>query len=205
MWRRDLVPLMTFAVGVASACETRTSRHQASTTSTAPQVATDSGSSPPRVSGDVSRLNASDLLGLRYGAGIKPPSAVAPLGGWLILPDSTQAWAPEFRITEAYYGSGRVLLLERVYRCAASNSLVWEIVAVQRLPPFPPGYVLARGTCSFGRRADGSIAAIVRAGVERGKPFRVISQAWRADLNRRAFSESPLDGLRCFNKPFNGR
>jgi len=52
---------------------------------------------------------------------------------------------------------------------------------------------------------DGSIAAIVRAGVETGEPFRVISQAWRADLNRRAFSESSLDGLRCFNKPFDGR
>ena len=49
------------------------------------------------------------------------------------------------------------------------------------------------------------LAAIVRAGVERGEPFRVISQAWRADLNRRAFSESSLDGLRCFNKPFDGR
>ncbi|PYO41743.1 MAG: hypothetical protein DMD33_12145 [Gemmatimonadetes bacterium] len=92
-----------------------------------------------------------------------------------------------------------------MYRPDASNSLIWEIIAVQPLPPFSPGYVLARGTCSYGGRADGSIAAIVRAGVERGEAFRVTSQAWRADLEVHRFSESSLDGLRCVNKPFDGR
>ena len=39
----------------------------------------------------------------------------------------------------------------------------------------------------------------------RGEAFRVTSQAWRADLEVHRFSESSLDGLRCVNKPFDGR
>src|SRR5207244_11918978 len=142
-----------FAPGLAAACETRTSGHRASTASTAPQLAVDSGPSTPRISGDVSRLNASDLVGLRYGAGTRPPSGLAPISGWLILPEGTPAWAAEFRIREAYYGIARVLLLERVYRPDASNFLIWEIIAVQALPPISSGYLLALATCIFGRQA----------------------------------------------------
>lgn len=148
-------------------------------------------------------MNPNELVGLRYAAGTRRPPDLAPFAGWIILPDGARR--ADFRIIEAYYRTAHVLLLERVHHREAGNPLVWEVVGVLSLPPVPRGYVVVRGTCSFGGRADGSIAAIARGGVERGAPVRAVIQAWRADPEAGDFAEIHVNGLECINRPFDGR
>lgn len=184
------------------ACEAQP-RYRGSSTSTAPQIGRDTAPAPPVASRDAPPPDVGQLVGVRYGAHTGRPRGLAPFAGWLILPERKIEFA--FRITDAYYGSARVLLLEHLYRRDPPDDLLWEVVAVLTLPSIPPGYTLVRGTCTLTDRADGSILAVARADVERGAAYGTLTDAWRADLEARRFREIPVSGLRCLNKPFDGR
>ena len=117
--------------------------------------------------------------------------------GYLLEPEGLGKYAIEV----VNYGSKKIVWMGRLLYNDAKGKAHWKIIATLPPRPLPEGYQFSSGNCLSHGKPQPEIVAIVKT--EDKYRLTQIEKAWKANPEKEAFEELPLQGIHCINERWN--